>query len=385
LYNQAVPPPSNPFRYGAVARGDYFADRERELAALTADLRGGQDVVVISRRRIGKTSLVEAAIDELRSEGMLVAYLDLLGSPTKEELADDLAQALSDGLLSPIERTTDRIRGWFSHLSIQPRVTIREDGLPQFEFVGYERREDADALLDGLLALPGRVAADGHRVCVVLDEFQEIVAIDRTLPGQLRAAFQQQPQVAHVYLGSKRHLMEPLFMNRAAPLYRSAKPMRLGPIAPEIFIGFLRERFAIGEVEVTDAALERILSLTGGLPYETQELCSHVWAEAKVADVAADDGVIDVALETLVDAEAARYTAIWDRLPASQRSLLLALARESGRVFSHEYRRRHKLGPASTVQRALSALDKLDLIDSNESGGQALADLFMQLWLRRVD
>jgi hypothetical protein len=54
-------------------------------------------------------------------------------------------------------------------------------------------------------------------------------------------------------------------------------------------------------------------------------------------------------------------------------------------TISEEYRRRHKLGSASTVQRALGALDKLDLIDSNEAGGQALADLFMRLWLRRVD
>lgn len=377
--------PANPFRYGAVARGEYFTDRERELATLVADVRGGQDVVVISRRRIGKTSLVEAAIADLRSEGMLVAYLDLLGSPSKEEFADDLAQALADGLLSPLERTAEKIRGWFSQLVIQPRVTVGEDGRPRFEFLGYERREDADALLDGLLALPGRVADEGHRVCVVLDEFQEIVALDPKLPGQLRAAFQQQAEIAHVYLGSKRHLMEPLFMEHGAPLFRSAKPMPLGPIAPAAFIGFLRDRFAIGDVPVSDDALEQILSLTGGLPYETQEVCSYVWAEARLRDVPVDDELIAVALEALVDAESARYTAIWDRLRPRQRALLLALARESGPVFSEEYRRRHRLGSASTVQRALGALEKLDLIDSNEAGGQALADLFMRLWLRRVD
>jgi hypothetical protein len=36
---------------------------------------------------------------------MLAAYLGLYGSPTKEALADDLAQAFSDGVLSPIERS----------------------------------------------------------------------------------------------------------------------------------------------------------------------------------------------------------------------------------------------------------------------------------------
>jgi hypothetical protein len=380
-----VATPSNPFRYGAIARGEYFTDRERELASLSADLRGGQDVVIISRRRLGKTSLIEQAIDALRAEKILVAYLDLYGSPTKQVLADHLAQAFADGLFSPIERTTDRIRGWFSHLVIQPRITLANDGRPQFEFLGYEHRDDADSLLDGLLELPGQVARDGHRVCVVLDEFQEIVPIDATLPGRVRAAFQRQPEVAHVYLGSKRHLMEPLFMEQAAPLYRSAKPMLLGPIEPELFIGFLRERFATGEVAIADEQLERILTLTGGLPYETQELCSYVWTEARLAGVLVDDHLIALALDALVDAESARYSAVWDRLPGTQRALLLALAREPGRVYSHDYRHRHKLGSASTVQRALVALDKLDLVDSNERGGQALADLFMRIWLTRVD
>ena len=376
--------PSNPFRYGGVARGEYFTDRERELAALSADIRGGQDVVVVSRRRMGKTSLIEAVSEQLRGEKMLVAYLDLYGSPTKEALADDLAQALSDGLLSPIERTTDKIRGWFSHLSVQPRVTVREDGMPQFEFLGYERREDADTLLDGLLELPGQVAARGHRVCVVLDEFQEVVRIDPKLPGRVRAAFQQQPEVAHVYLGSKRHLMEPLFMEQAAPLYRSAKPMRLGSIDPEVFTQFLRKRFRAGGIRIAKEQLDRILALSGGLPYETQELCSYVWTEARLAGAPVDETLIERALDTLVDAESARYAAIWDRLPGAQRALLLALAREAGRVYSEGYRRRHKLGSASSVQRALAGLEKLDLVDSNEGGGQALADVFMRAWLGRV-
>jgi hypothetical protein len=160
--------------------------------------------------------------------------------------------------------------------------------------------------------------------------------------------------------------------------------MPLGPIPAEDFVPFLRERFELGGVRIPEAALARVLALTGGLPYETQELCSYVWAEAKLRGVPVDDELIDTAIEALVDAEAARYTAVWDRLPGKQRALLLALAREPGRVYGEAYRRRHRLGSASTVQRALAALDRLDLVDSNEAGGQALADLFMRLWLRRV-
>lgn len=375
--------PANPFRYGAIARGPYFADRERELQALTEDLRGGQDVLIVSPRRLGKTSLVERAIEELRREGMLVAYLDLLGSPTKEELADDLAQALYEGLVSPLERALDRVRGFFSHLSIAPRLTVGEDGRPVFEFLGYER-SDVDNLLEGLLEMPGRIAREGERpVAIVLDEFQEVLALDARLPGQMRAAFQRQPEVAHVYLGSKRHLMEPLFMERAGPLYRSAKPLRLGPIAPETFIGFLRERFAEGGVEVRDGPLEEILTLTGGLPYETQELCSFSWTRARLEERTVDEELVAQALGDLLDAESARYLAVWDGLSPQQRSLLLALAREPGPAYSHAYRQRHKLGAASSVQAALRALEKLELVERRERG-HAISDIFLRLWLERV-
>jgi hypothetical protein len=380
-----VSQPANPFRYGAIARGEFFADRRSELKTLIEDVRGGQDVVIISPRRMGKTSLVERAIDDLRAEGALVAYLDLLGSPTKEELADDLAQAFHDDLLSPLGRTLDRVREFFSGLTIAPRLTIGDDGKPLFEFLGYQRAEDADNLLGGLLALPGELSEERH-VVVVLDEFQEIVGIDQRLPGQIRAVFQRQPQVAHVYLGSKRHLMEPMFMDRAAPLYRAAKPLVLGPIAPHQFIGFLRDRFAAGGVQAADEALEYVLSLTDGKPYETQELCSFAWTRARVTeDTSVEVALVERAFDDLVDAESARYVAVWERLPSRQRTLLLALSREPGRVYAEAYRKKHKLGSASAVQDAFRGLERLDLVEASPKGGYLLNDVFMRRWLNRLD
>jgi hypothetical protein len=47
----------NPFVYGKVVRGKYFADREAEIAELVNDIASGQNVIVFSPRRYGKTSL----------------------------------------------------------------------------------------------------------------------------------------------------------------------------------------------------------------------------------------------------------------------------------------------------------------------------------------
>ncbi|HEV2126707.1 MAG TPA: hypothetical protein VGW38_28445 [Chloroflexota bacterium] len=108
----------NPFRYGEVARGTYFTNRRNELAELTADIRNGQNVVIISPRRYGKTSLVFQAIDDVRAGGALVAYLDLFRTPTLALFADHLATAIYDGLVAPFERVWQRALDFFQRLIV---------------------------------------------------------------------------------------------------------------------------------------------------------------------------------------------------------------------------------------------------------------------------
>jgi hypothetical protein len=160
--------------------------------------------------------------------------------------------------------------------------------------------------------------------------------------------------------------------------------MPLGPIPPEQFSGFLHARFRAGGLDVDDVLLGHVFDLTGGRPYETQELCSFIWARACAEEGDADEGLVERALSDLVDAESARYLAVWDRVSGSQRALLLALAREPGRVYAEDYRRRHKLGSASSVQAAVGALERLDLVESSAPGGLVLADVFLRPWLMRL-
>ena len=47
--------------------GDHFTNRHTATSELVSDLRSGQSVLVISPRRYGKTSLITAVIDKIRS------------------------------------------------------------------------------------------------------------------------------------------------------------------------------------------------------------------------------------------------------------------------------------------------------------------------------
>ncbi len=375
----------NPFRYGDVATGDYFTNRHRELDEVIADITSGQNIVIISPRRYGKTSLMFEAIRRLRGQKVLVAYLDLFRAPTKERFADLLASAVFSGLINPVERVLKDAIGFFQRLPIQPKVSIDPTGMPAFEFSAGQRSRDIDQAIEALLALPGRLAAERHRaVAVVFDEFQEILSIDPRLPGVMRAVFQTQGDVAHVFLGSKRHLMQDVFAGQHQPLYKMAKPISLRPIEPDAFASFIRARFSETLVPIDEAAIRRVLAITGGHPHDTQELCYFLWSLAQGGhpSSAVREEVVDAALAQVLDAESAHYTTVWEALSAHQRLVLLALAAESGPAFSESYRRRHRLGAASSMQRSLARLVERELIDRSASGEYVVADVFFREWIR---
>src|SRR5829696_2818008 len=258
---------TNPFRYGALALDEAFTDREAEIAELRADVRNGQDVVVFAPRRYGKSSLVWRAAQELARDKVLVASVDLMTTPTPAKLAEKLARAIHDDIATPLLRARERLR-IFGDLKVTPTITVdAQTGAPSFSFAVTERREDIDSTIERLLELPGELGADRKRqVALVLDEFQEVMEIDPRLPRLMRAVFQQQPEVAHVYLGSKRHMLRRLFSDENEPFWRSAKQMEIGVIETAEFAPFIERQFERSGRFITAEAVAAILAITTGHP-----------------------------------------------------------------------------------------------------------------------
>jgi hypothetical protein len=375
---------TNPFLYGSLALDEAFTDREREVAELRSDLLNGQDVVILAPRRYGKTSLVWRVQQELLKKRVLVAQVDLMTTPTKERLAEKLAKTIHDDIASTLYRARDAALAVFRGLRVTPRVTLDpDDASVSFGFDVGHRKADIDATLERLFELPGELGADRkRRVVLVLDEFQEVTDIDRNLPRLMRSVFQRQPEVAHVYLGSKRHMLHRIFNDRNEPFWRSTKQMELGVIPPELFTPFIAERFAATGKSITDDAATWILEITHGHPYATQELCYFVWEETpnrgRATRELAEDGLIDS-----LRSENAHFSLLWDAASGGQRVLLQALADGPGRPFSAPYRRDHGLPAATNVQKALQALRRRELVGQTAEGDTVIVEPFFAEWIRR--
>jgi hypothetical protein len=158
--------------------------------------------------------------------------------------------------------------------------------------------------------------------------------------------------------------------------------MEIGVIAPELFRGYIDAQFARTGRRVELAAVDRVLASTLGHPYATQELCYFVWEETP------DEGVAGLeqyesGLEKLLRAEHAHFGLVWEKAARAQRLVLHALAREPGRPLSGDYRRRHGLPGPSSVQRAVDALRRDELVARDASGEYRIAEPFLADWLHR--
>jgi AAA+ ATPase superfamily predicted ATPase len=377
---------SNPFYYGDLALDEAFTDRQTELESLKSDLRNGQNVALIAPRRYGKSSLVRRATEELVAEGVLVAEVDLMKTPTKEKLASALARSIYRDLAKGVvmkakEQAKDHLK-MFSGLRITPVITVNPEDLSySFSFSASHAEEDIDATLELLLELPGQLAAEQKkRVVLYFDEFQEITDIDSKLPTLMRAVFQNQPEVAHVYAGSRRDMMNRLFSDRNEPFYKSAKVMEIGTISPDLFKSFVKARFDATDRGIADAVLDDLLAITAGHPYGTQELAYALWDEVPEGFTATATD-LEAALGAVLRAENAHFTLLWEKISRAQRLVLQALATEPGRVQSSRYRDRFGLPGASTVQRAVATLARDELVARRPDGAYEIIEPFLGEWV----
>src|SRR3954454_21411516 len=135
----------NPFRYGDLALDEAFTDRAEQVAELASDMRNGQNVVVYAPRRYGKSSLVLRASEHALADGVLVAYCDLMKTPTKERFAAALAKTIYEDLATQTGQLVERASSLFRGLRVKPSMEIDPDaGSLTFSFEASRGRRAGD-------------------------------------------------------------------------------------------------------------------------------------------------------------------------------------------------------------------------------------------------
>jgi len=376
----------NPFVYGKVVRGKYFADREAEIAELKNDIASSQNVIVFSPRRYGKTSLILEVLDRVKDEGLLTCYIDLFKVTSQETFIAAYAREVARLQGGRIQTMLKKIRDLLPRLV--PKVVMKGEKVDlevEFEF---DPRADKGPLFDDLFEAVATMSLQtGKKAVVVFDEFQEITGWDvkGQIERQMRTHFQMHESVSYIFMGSKRHLMQELFRNKNRPFYRFGRHFPLGKIPKDEFAVFIQRHFEEMGYQTDLDAIREILHVADDHPYYTQLLCHILWDRKRQDKVIAKEDIY-LAVQEVFMREAHAFHDIWDMLPLKSRQLLVALAKEDSpqvRPFSSGFLQKHNLGSASSVQRAITRLLEEEVLEKT-NGGYQFTDVFFKRWLRQM-
>jgi hypothetical protein len=371
---------NNPFQYGGIVEGGAFCNRKQELADLRAAMESGEKLFVYSERRLGKTSLVQTALRGLPRGSYAAAYVDLWPTDGEKSFAAATAEAITASMGGTAGQLLEMATQFFSLFA--PSVTSDSEGKPKISFgfsvSGPPRRE-----IEEVLAAPAKIAARGKRkVVIVFDEFQQVLEYGSDMvERRLRSVIQKHRDVSYMFLGSRKHLLQKMFLDRSRPLYRAAGHYPLGPIDTAHWIPFIGKRFREGERPIAEDEIRRICESTEGHPFYTQHLCHALW-ELCAPGEPVTEPLIKSAIKVLLDRESYAYTVLWESLASNQRRLLKGLASEpaGAKLFAGPFIARHGLGSASNAQRAVESLLSRDLID-RDNGSCLITDRFFRIWI----
>jgi hypothetical protein len=371
----------NPFTFGEVVSGDDFADRQREMKELAQAILGRTNVIMASPRRYGKTSLILEVFRQVQNKGIQTIYVDLFPAISRARFAEIYAAAISQATRGKLEEAV----AFLKEIVPTPKIVIRPEGVPGIEVELGRTRKDIDYLLSSLLDAPQRLAEKRKKlVAVALDEFQEIDNLDgEQMQRELRTKIQHHSRVTYVFAGSRRHLLNRIFADKTRPLYRTGKPFYLGPIPAEDFKDFIRRKFQISKISISDPIADEVLSFTSCHPYYTQQLCHEIWNLLR-PESHVETSHVKQAIENVLISQSYAFTTIWESLPPIQRALLRGIAIQGGsKIFSKEFVAKHSLGTPSNVQKAAQYLTERGFLERAD-GDYVITDAFLREWLRRM-
>lgn len=369
-----------PFVFGVKAEGENFTYRREETKNLLANFKYGVNTILISPRRMGKTSLVERVCELVDNNEIKIVRIDAFGTRCEIDFVNTFATAV-------IRATSTKWEEWMENAKVflsrfVPKISLGADPLNDFS-IALEYNHD-NTTTEEVLKLPELIAKEkGYRIVVCIDEFQQIGEYSDSLTFQkkLRSIWQLQKNVSYCMYGSKKHMMENIFLNRSYPFYRFGDIMYLKRISEKDWIEYICERFRITGKAISEELAKEVCNMTECYSSYVQQLSWFLWL--KTAEVATEDD-LRYAMNRLLDSQEALFIQQTEGLSEYQMNFLHAIADGINTGFSHKgVMEKYRLGTSANITRLKNALREKDLIETTEPRVLNFSDPILKLWLKK--
>lgn len=344
----------NPFIFGKIVRGRYFCDREKEIAQINDLVRSRQHIVIISPRRYGKTSLVINALDLGK-----IPYIYLDCSFIEDD-RDMIAAIMND-----YARKSDNI-------------ALLEKFLKRFDFSFSINLNPVSVTITQVKtdSLKSLITEVGKNYVIVFDEFQDIYGKNRNLVNRIRSTVQFLERSV-VMLGSRRHVLDSMFLKPRGIFYNFGYALHLGKIEKAVFQRFIAHWFRKNNMEIEDEEIEKAVAISECHPFFTQYLCHFLFEKRRTEKIGVDD-----VLEDILEMNSVFYDETYRSLPLGQKKALHLLSYGRKNVYSADFLKKIGITSSQALQKALRSLIKKEIVDKN--GEYHILDIFFKRWIYRM-
>ena len=367
------------FIFGVATSGENFTDRKNETKRLLLNFQQGINTILISPRRIGKTSLVRKVCELAQSDDLKIVYLDIFSCRSDREFYDAFATAILRQTSSKLEEWIDNAKRFLSRIT--PKFSIGTDPMTDFS-VSLELNTKSEDVTD-ILQLPEKIALEkGIKIVVCIDEFQQISEFSdsKIFQKRLRTVWQLQENVSYCLFGSKKHLMNELFERRSLPFYKFGDALYLQKIDTEDWVKYICERFEVTNKSISPSLAEKIAKRVDNHSSYVQQLAWLVWVHT---DKIATEENFEGAWQDLLDQNTPLFEKQTENLTMYQLNFLKAIIDGVSKEFTTKTMlEKYNLGTSSSVAVVKRALIKKELIDI-EKKEIVISDIVLKEWLKR--
>ena len=369
------------FVYG-VAVSDYnFIGREQETKRLLDNFRGGINVILMSPRRLGKTSLVKHVCNKLDEEDIITVYLDIFGCKSEYDFYNKLAAEVLKQTASKRELWLEEAKEFIYRLT--PKISFGPE--PNADFAISLGITPKTHTPEEVLGMAEKIAIKkGKRIVICIDEFQQIgeMANSKQIQARLRTVWQHQKQVSYCLFGSKHHLMSAIFLHRSMPFYQFGDIISLDKIATADWVEYIVSHFADGKRTISRALAEDICKFTENYSAYVQQLSWLVFTQKEEGETVTEEDVKQ-AMNDLLATNEILFMQMIEPLSEYQLNFLRAIASGVTKDFGlSEVREEYKLGSYSNINRLKTALLERDLIEKR-GAETVMTDPVFAKWIKR--
>lgn len=371
------------FLFGTAVGGYNFIGREAETKRLMANFTEGINTILISPRRIGKTSLVKRVKQLLEShDDVIVVYLDMFACKTEYEFYNALSAAVLKQTASHAEKWMEYAKDFIVRLT--PKISFSPEANSDFSIsLGITPKTHTPEQILGLAEEIARKRS--KRIVVCIDEFQQIGELPDSLTVQkrLRSVWQHQQLTSYCLFGSKKHLMSNIFQRRNMPFYQFGDMIFLEKIPTEQWVEYIVGHFQDRNRDISRELAQQLCEIVENYSSYVQQLAWLLFSLVNEGETATQEQ-LNHAVNDLLNANEALFMQQIEPLSAYQLNFLRAITDGHNSGFGErDIREEYNLGSPSNITRLKSSLIKKDLIEMQVRGTLNITDPVFRLWIQR--